>query len=466
MAQAREFDKRNSPAQQQGNNLDTDGFAKLISELMPGMLVRAGRILLSREEAQDVVQEALIIAFTRLDQIRDVNSFPGWLRSIVDSQCYRHLRKRGKEVSLEGLDRYQPLAPKALDPASRYEQRCFKAAVNHAFLQLSAPLRDVCLLYYESGHSIDEIADILAVNKGTVRKRLHSAQPRLASMLKDQMGETAIRVGYLPISDHLLGMVAHRLSKGRHSRIHMKRFLSWSVLAEALKQRRIDAAFIMAPLAMQLCNSGTHLKYVLDGHHDGSALAASTNKLQGKLVGVPGPYSTHRVLLGKLANEAPKLWENINTADTNPSYAIRSLKSQTIDAFFCAEPWSTKCVCEGDANVFIRSKDLAPGHPCCVVAVREDFCQAHPNLVSEYVCALLRARDKIHTDIKYCAETQAIYTGIQSELAARVLEGKVVTFDNLHPDKNRMAKFMKLALASGVLSAPCDLDQFVCNKFR
>ncbi len=444
---------------------DSRTFSKLISGLMPGILARAKRILRSREDARDVVQESLLIAFSRLGQLRAVESFPAWLNAIVDSQCHRYLRKRGREVSLAELERFEPLAPKSLDPASSYERLCFRAAVNNAFVQLSDPLRDVCQLYFEAGYAVEEISDILSVKQGTVRKRLHSAHPLLADMLAEQMGETAIRVGYLPISDHLLGMVAHRLGKGRSSRVRMKRFLSWSALSDALRQGRIDAAFIMAPLAMQLCNSGTPLKYIMDGHHDGSALATSVDKLQGKLVGVPGPYSTHRVLLDKLAQERPGHWDNIITADTNPSYAISSLKRQIIDAFFCAEPWSTKCVCEGGADVLIHSKEMAPGHLCCVVAVREDFCRDHADLVNEYVRVLFLARDKLHTDIEYCAETQAMYTGVPSELAARVLEEKIITFDDLRPDKKRMVDFMHLTMASGVLSYICDMDTFVCSDF-
>lgn len=465
MAQAKDSNLRGSRARRGADRDSSRAFEAMVAELIPGMLVRAGRMLRSNEDARDALQEALLVAFTKLDQLRNADSFPGWFKSIVDSRCRRRLRTRGREISLGDLDNYAPLASKSLDPATAYERSSFRAAANRAFRRLSPALREVCLLYYDSGRTVQEIADLLSLKRTAVRKRLHSAQPLLADILAGELGEVSIRVGYLPISDHLLGMVAHRMSRGRNSAIIMKRFLSWSVLAEALEQRRIDAAFIMAPLAMQLCNSGTPLKYILDGHHDGSALATSAKTLRGKLVGVPGPYSTHRVLLGQMANEFPKLWGGVDVAHTNPSYAIRSLKEQVIDAFFCAEPWSTKCASEGGADVIVRSRDVAPGHPCCVVAVREDFCKERPEVVDGYVRLLLRAREKLHADIHYCAETQAAYTGIQSGLAARVLEERGVTFDDLRPDKTRMAAFMRLALDSGVLSSPCDLDAFVAKEF-
>ncbi|BDQ33602.1 sigma-70 family RNA polymerase sigma factor [Pseudodesulfovibrio portus] len=465
MAYYKDSDQFGGKERAPGGWAHSHDFSRVVAELTPGMIVRAERILKSRDAAQDAVQESLLVAFARLEQLRDIKSFPVWFRTIVDSQCYRTLRKRGRETSLDSLECVEPLAPRSADPAKQYEWSCVRAAARNAFQQLSLPLQDATVLYYESGYSVSEIADILSLRKGTVRKRLHDAQSQLSELLGPELGSPAIRVGYLSISDHLLGMVAHRMHQGRNSGIRMKRFLSWKALAEALSSKTIDAAFIMAPLAMQLCLSGTPLKYILDGHHDGSALATSTRELRGKRVGVPGPYSTHRVLLGKLATDFPNLWDNIAMADTHPSYAIRSLKTQLIDAFFCAEPWTSKCVLEGGGDLLINSKDVIPGHPCCVVAVREDFCRVHGDLVSVFVRALLKARDKLYTDVTYCAETQELYTGVPAELAKQVLEKRLVTFEDLRPDRGRMESFMNLAIASGVLPGPCDLDAFVCTDY-
>ncbi len=445
--------------------VDAQAVVDLIVKYTPALLARANRIMRSHEDARDVLQDASLTVLAGFAQLRDIHCFPAWFRAIVDSHCHRHLRKRGKEISLDGLEGLDVPAPDNLNPARHYERLCFAAEVKQALTRLSPPLREVCVLYYEHGLTIEEIADLLAIKRGTVRKRLHSAQPCLSKMLSGKPKDTPIRVGYLPISDHLLGMVAHWLGKGRHSGMQMKRFLSWSVLAEALAQRRIDAAFIMTPLAMQLCNSGTPLKCVLHSHHNGSALAAVTKTLKGKRIGVPGQYATHRVLLGLLARESPSVWNNISISNTNPSYAINYLRRQSIDAFFCAEPWSTKSVCNGDASMILHSKEIAPGHPCCLLAVREDFCDAHAELVNDYVRLVYQARDKAHADKDLCGSIQSLYTGVQSDLAAKVLKDKTITFDNLEPDMERMRAFMNLCLASGVLPAPCDVEKFVCKDF-
>ncbi|MEF2144844.1 MAG: sigma-70 family RNA polymerase sigma factor [Desulfovibrionaceae bacterium] len=444
---------------------DSHAFGDVASRLGPMLLRRAESLLRSRDQAQDAVQESLLIAFNQLPELHDLAKFRPWMRTIVDSQCSRIMRARHKDVSLEALENTPFMASSDWEPASTYERLCLNAAFDKALLGLSLPLRQVCRLYYQEDCSIPEIAEYLRLAPGTVRKRLHSAQPALSRQFSAFFGDVNIKVGYLPISDHLLAMVAHRMAAGRNSRIRMQRFLSWTTLSEALEHGHIDAAFIMAPLAMRLFNAGVGLHYILDGHHDGSSLSTSTDNLQGKRVGVPGRFSTHRALLGSLAEEHPKLFENVRTADVNPSYAIRSLKRRSIDAFFCAEPWSTICTSEGGGQVLLRSRDISPGHPCCIVVVREEFCASHGSLVRKYVQTLLQARAKIAADPIYAAETQALYTGVHRDLALRVLEQGVVTFDDLQPDQSRMKDFMRMVLKSGALSSACDLSAFIGTDF-
>jgi len=460
--------------QEKGKIGDSRELITLLGDLRPHLQAQARRMLNSDADAQDAVQDALLIAHSQLNQLNDLTRFPAWIRAIVSSQCYRQLRRRNVVLFGEDLERLEPLAPRQFDPAGAYERKMLLASVGRAISQLSPPLREACRLYFEAELPVSEIAHVLKIQESAVRKRIHGARTSLCKALANGADGPSLLVGYLPISDHLLGMVAHRLGGNGSLRIKMKRFLSWGALAEALRQGSINTAFIMAPLAMQLCNSGIPLKYIMDGHHDGSGVTSSTwssgggpgNGFHGKRMGVPGQYSTHRVLLSKLARDCPEEWDSIATVDTNPSYAINSLRSRAIDAFFCSEPWCTKCVAEGGADVRIHSNRIAPGHLCCVVAVREDFFLSQPEMVGDYVRLLDSARERLHSGLDFCARTQAEYTGVSPELARKILEDRIVTFDDLHADRGRMNAFMQQAVSSGVLSRPCDLDRFVCTDFH
>jgi len=166
----------------------------------------------------------------------------------------------------------------------------FDAAVH----SLPEHLGVVSRQYYLLGLSTLEIAQIAGLQEGTVKKRLHGARRLLQEKMLSYRGENIFRVGYMPISDHLLAMVTEHLFRDRKLSLLQKRYLSWSVLANDLRRGRLDAGFIMLPLAMHLHRSGVPLLHVMDAHHDGSSLAIS---LHGRIqcLGLPGPYSTHRL---------------------------------------------------------------------------------------------------------------------------------------------------------------------------
>lgn len=444
---------------------DRDSFGEAAELISPQLLRRALAILDCTASAQDAVQEALLIAYQQLSTLRDLNKFSSWMNSIVESQCFRIIRQRKKEIHLPTFLEERLLAPKRQNPENAYEHLCFNAAFDQALTKLSPAQQLTSNLYYREGYSIAEIADRLGLHSGTVKKRIHDAKPMLAKTLNGFAGKKVLKVGFLPISDHLLGMMAQRLHTSSKSQVQIQRFLSWQALTESLRHGHIDAAFIMAPLAIRLLLSGTPLFYILDAHHDGSSLATSSKSLQGKKIGIPDHFSTHKALLHPLAKQFNLVPGDINTININPSYVIRSMHNHLIDGFFCAEPWGTKCENEGSAKIIIRSNSISPGHPCCILVVRQEFAVEHGALVKTFVQTLLKARDRLITDPQFGAEAQAHYTGIDPQLALKVIEEGHVTFNDLNPDSDRLLDFMTLTMNSGVFPSDCDLQKFVCSDY-
>ena len=276
-------------------------------------------------------------------------------------------------------------------------------------------------------------------------------------------GEQVFRVGFMPISDHLLPMVTEHLFRKEKLSLQLKRYLSWSVLAGDLRRGRLDAVFIMVPLAMHLFCSGVPLLHVMDAHHDGSSLAVA---LHGRMqsLGLPAPHSTHRVLLDRLAEKRPEL-QDLATQFINPSYALASMRSNKIDSFFCAEPWGTKCSHENLGQILVRSKDIVPGHTCCILAVREEFALKQGDIVRDYVSLLLKARDRARKTPSLVAMIQSHFTGIALDTATHVLEQQHVSFDDLKPNKQRVIAMIRKITGQGSTSGTFDLDRFVCTDF-
>ncbi len=443
---------------------DDAAWRSILDRFSPWALNLARRRLPRGLPAEDAVQEAFLATFLKLGDLRSKEAFPSWLASIIVSQCSRMTSGLPPEVSLARLD-VCGLLPRAgqSDPEDALQTGEFLAAFDAALKELPAHLRDVCRLHYRHGMSVPEVALACALPEGTVKKRLFTARPLLQERLAHFRGEGLFRVGYMPVSDHLLAMCADHLARGRNLPLHSRRYLSWTALAGDLERGRLDAAFIMAPLALALHQSGTKLLYVMDGHHDGSSLAVSRRAGRTRRLGLPCERSTHRVLLSRLGQQQPTEYGDLPTLVVNPSSAISSMRQNAIGSFFCAEPWSAKCAHEGIGETAIRSRDILPGHLCCILAVRRGFAERQAHVVTDYVRALLTARDRVRRDPAWGARIQAASTGIDEGVARIVLEQRAISFDDLAPDAGRMDDFARMALDSGVLAAPPDLSGFVCR---
>jgi RNA polymerase sigma-70 factor (ECF subfamily) len=130
--------------------------------------------------AQDVVQEAFLTAYQKIDQLRDPEAFPAWLKRIVLTYCNRATRRKSPLLlPLEdetGSDSSTPLHD---DPAVSAEEREREEQVNRAVQGLPELERVVTELFYITGYSQQEIAERLAVPLTTVKKRLQYAREHL-----------------------------------------------------------------------------------------------------------------------------------------------------------------------------------------------------------------------------------------------------------------------------------------------
>jgi RNA polymerase sigma factor (sigma-70 family) len=127
--------------------------------------------------AQDTAQEAFVVAWQKLAQLREPAAFPGWLKRIVLSQCSRLTRCRRLQILPleEGVD------TSAANPGPQFcaEQRDLVTKVVQAINTLPENERLVTTLFYVNGYTQADIGEFLEVPVSTVNKRLYSARQRL-----------------------------------------------------------------------------------------------------------------------------------------------------------------------------------------------------------------------------------------------------------------------------------------------
>ncbi|TPL13154.1 MULTISPECIES: RNA polymerase sigma factor [unclassified Mesorhizobium] len=170
---------------------DSDAFRKIM-KLNNQRLYRLARGMVRNDgEAEDIVQEAYVRAFTNLGTYRGDASLSTWLSRIVINEALGRLRKGRRTVAMPENPEAQiirfPLNPSD-DPERTMAQRQILGLVERATDSLPDAYRAVFVARVIEGLSIEETADLLGVRPETVKTRLHRARVLLRKALDDEIG--------------------------------------------------------------------------------------------------------------------------------------------------------------------------------------------------------------------------------------------------------------------------------------
>jgi RNA polymerase sigma factor (sigma-70 family) len=139
-------------------------------------------------QAEDIVQEAFVAAWSALPSLADPAAFPGWLRGIVRHQAFRVLRKRA--LRTVPLGEAEDLPGEELAADRRLEQRQQSAMALAAIAGLPDKLREPATLFFIHDCSHQDIAVFLGLPVATVNNRLHAARSKLKERMLVMVNET------------------------------------------------------------------------------------------------------------------------------------------------------------------------------------------------------------------------------------------------------------------------------------
>jgi RNA polymerase sigma factor (sigma-70 family) len=139
-------------------------------------------------QAEDVVQEAFVAAWTALPSLAEPAAFPGWLRSIVRHRASRVLRRT--HLELLPLAAADQVASDQLPADDRLDQRHQTEAALAAIAELPTPLREAATLFFVHDCSHQDIAVFLGISATTVNNRLHAARAKLKERMLTMVTKT------------------------------------------------------------------------------------------------------------------------------------------------------------------------------------------------------------------------------------------------------------------------------------
>jgi RNA polymerase sigma-70 factor, ECF subfamily len=166
-------------------------FGELVHKYQGRLFNTILHVVGSREEAEDVAQEAFVQAFVKLDSFRGRSAFYTWLYRIAFNLAVSRRRRRRTEISMDLHRERTGEEPEEAGqgPSEQVLRQEQVRQVRGAIEALNAEHRAILVLREMEGCGYETIADILDLPVGTVRSRLHRARLQLREQLKEMLQE-------------------------------------------------------------------------------------------------------------------------------------------------------------------------------------------------------------------------------------------------------------------------------------
>ena len=164
-------------------------FEVLAKQHEPMLLAYLFSILADHTLAEDVAQQTLLIAYNKINTLKNPAAFPAWLRGIARLEALSALRRRGREFPVE------PAILLQMDEAYKQFEEQFATEtweerfqlVEECYSGLPETLRTVCRLHYFEDRKAWEIAASLTLNLNAVLKRLERARAAIRDCVQSKM---------------------------------------------------------------------------------------------------------------------------------------------------------------------------------------------------------------------------------------------------------------------------------------
>lgn len=209
-----------------------------------------------------------------------------------------------------------------------------------------------------------------------------------------------IIVAYIPVTCQLTCPVTDYISKfSQAGELFLPRmFQGFPEMKEAIISDKVQAAFIVAPMAIALKAQGVPVKVVYLGHRYGSAVVVRKNgsvktvaDLRGKTVAIPTRFSDERLMLFR----AMQIWSvkpsEVKMVEMAPPDVSGALAAGAIDGFAMGEPFPSQAEMSGFGRVLFQAREYWPDYMSCILIVRQDLIDSRPDVVQVLVDGIARS---------------------------------------------------------------------------
>ena len=290
-----------------------------------------------------------------------------------------------------------------------------------------------------------------------------------------QQARQQLSVGFLPVTCHLTCPVTDYATRtSAATRFESQRFTDFPTIVESIKGGRLEATFMIAPLAMKLREQGVPVKIAYLGHRDGSTVIVRSDLdvkdlrgLRGRTFAIPSKYSNQYLVIRKLMDDQGVRPEEVRFVELPPPDMPGALAARAIDAYFVGEPHAAKAELDGSGRVLYHAKDIWPQFISCVLVVHERLIRERPEVVRDLVRGIAESGEWAEQHRAEAAKVAAPYFRQDERVVRYVLTQPPdrVSYRMLTPTDADLQQIHDMALKAGILEKPISMRDLVDRQF-
>ncbi len=257
---------------------------------------------------------------------------------------------------------------------------------------------------------------------------------------------TPVTIGFVPIAcaSPLLAAHARGAFEAHGLDVRLKKFAGWADLWTAYATGALDVAHMLSPMPIAAdagatsASRPTELAFTQNTNGQALTLASAHHPrvqhprdLKDMVLGIPFEYSVHALLLRDyLYAGGVDPVADLELRLLRPADMVAQLGVGTIDGFIGPEPFNQRALATGTGRIFVPTKQMWDGHPCCSVAVAKDIDpQVRDALVAALHDGAAFVDNPAHTAQAAPLLAQEKYLNQKAELIAPALAGEYLSWE-------------------------------------
>ncbi len=240
------------------------------------------------------------------------------------------------------------------------------------------------------------------------------------------------------------------------------KYSGWPEIKESLMTGRIQAAYMLAPLVMDLTDKKIPVKIVSLGHRSGAVIMVRTDsayqnfgQLKGKRIAIPSRFAVDFLFLRKMLAQEGMTPKDIEIVEMPPP-----------------EPFGAAAQRAGYARPLRMTRDEWRNYICCVLTVREELINDSPDMVQDLVNHVMGAghwldQQQINRDKAVAIAAQKTFFNQDPNILKFVMETPTdrVTYGDLRMLRPEFEELMQLSIEAGTLKKPVAYETYMNEQF-